>query len=254
MKPPAELLRRINEKYPWPEARPAAEPVPWSMDYGGRELITDLFPSRQLSVVIELGSFVGGSARQWLEAGPQVAVICIDPWPDSVGRTPFVETHPVGGRFRRQFHEPDGLYHSFLSTMWDVQDRVVAVRGGAMKKLPELRALGVVPDLIYIDTDKTGSEIALCDELFPEALIAGDDWNWSDGHGFPVREPARESARKRHRTLKTYWNTWLIDDRPWTIRERLNRLRLSPRSILQVCRALILRSKGQDSCGTPRHG
>ena len=39
----------------------------------------------------------------------------------------------------------------------------------------------------------------------------------------------------------------------WTIRERFNQLRVVPQSFSQILRALMLWSKGQDSCGTPRH-
>lgn len=245
-------LKRLGEQHPWPESRPPVDPVPWSMDYGGRRLITDLIASRDIRLLLEIGSFLGGSARQWLEASPNVAVICIDPWLDISGRRPLMDAHPVGRQFGQQLRYPGGLYDSFLSSMWEKKARVIPIRGRAVDKLPELHQFGLRPDLIYIDADKKGDEIALCDELFPEALIGGDDWNWSDGYDFTIRTPARKSAAKRKRFLKHFGNTWLIDDRPWTFRERLLQLQEAPRGYAQIMHSLLRRAIGKTSGGSCR--
>lgn len=60
---------------------------------------------------------------------------------------------------------------------------MIPVRGNGCEMLSLLHALGLRPDLIYIDADKQGAEIPICDELFPEAIICGDDWLWCDGWG-----------------------------------------------------------------------
>ena len=125
-------------------------------------------------------------------------------------------------------------------------------RGRSLDVLPELHSLGLRPDMVYIDADKKGHEIPVCDEFFPDALIAGDDWNWSDGYSFPIRDPAARSARKRGRRLKCVGTTWLIDDGPWTIRERLLQLQSSPRSLAQATYSLIKRLYGTTSSGRRR--
>jgi hypothetical protein len=48
-------------------------------------------------------------------------------------------------------------------------------RESSLDVLPELHSLGLRPDMVYIDADKKGHEIPVCDELFPDAVIAGDD-------------------------------------------------------------------------------
>jgi hypothetical protein len=247
-----ESLRRINERYPWPENRPPVPSVRWAMDYGGRRLITNLIASRDVRVMLEIGSFLGGSARQWLEASSNVSVICVDPWLDISGPRPFIDSHPMGCLFGQQLRCPEGFYHTFLSSMWDLKARVTVIRGKATDKLPELHELGLKPDLIYIDADKRGEEIAVCDALFPDALIGGDDWNWSDGYCFPIRSPARKSARNRGRVLKHFGNTWLIDNRTWSMRERSAQLRETPFSAAQTLRAFFQRGLGKTSVGTAR--
>ncbi len=116
-----------------------------------------------------------------------------------------MDARPVGRLFGQQLRCPGGLYDSFLSSMWELKASVTPVRGKAADLLPDLHQLGLRPDLIYIDADKRGVEIAICDELFPDALIGGDDWNWSDGHDFAIRNPARKSAFKRKRFSQALW-------------------------------------------------
>lgn len=248
----SDSFSKIQERYPWPKDCPPLAAVPWSMDYGGRRLITDLLTERDVRVVLEIGSFVGGSTRQWLNASPKVVVMCIDPWADITGRRPHLDSHPVGSAFNRQLRTPEGLFHSFLSSTWDVKDRVIPVRGRAEDKLTEIAALGLEPELIYIDADKKGGEIPLCDKLFPDALISGDDWNWSDGYSFSIRAPARRSAGERQRVLKNVGNTWLIDDQPWNTRERILQLRAMPRSAAQIVHSLLRRLLGKTSTGAVR--
>jgi len=248
----SDSFSKIQERYPWPNDCPPLVAVPWNLDYGGRRLITDLIPQRGIRVVLEIGSFLGGSARQWLNASPEVVVICVDPWSDMVGHRPLLDSHPVGSAFSRQLRAPEGLYHSFLSSMWDVKDRVISVRGRGVDKIPELRSLGLDPGLIYIDADKKGEEIPLCDKMFPDALIGGDDWNWSDGYSFPMRAPARRSARERQRILKNFGHTWLIDDQRWKTSERMLQLWALPRSGTQIAHSMLWRILGKTSTGSIR--
>jgi hypothetical protein len=244
-------LAALRNHYPWPEGRPEGKAIAWSMDYGGRSLITGLISRRDFRVVLEIGSFLGGSARQWLAASPGVCVVCVDPWPDLSGPRPLIDSHPLSRAFQDQLRAVGGLYRSFLCSMWDVRDRVIPVRGRAEDVLPQLRSLGLQPDLVYLDADKRGREIAMCDELFPAALIGGDDWIWSDGHSFPIRSPARMSARARRRTLKCCGNTWLIDDRPWSVRERFLQWAAAPQLVMQTLRARVQRVRGKTSSGAP---
>jgi len=225
--------------------------VPWVMDYGGRDLIRHLIAVRQPRVIVEIGAFMGGSVRQWLAMSPDVKVVAIDPWPQIKGPDPFWERHPIGRLHTGQFREPDGLHLAFLATMWEHRNSVIPVRGNGCDMLPVLHAVGLRPDLIYIDADKRGAEISICDELFPGAIICGDDWLWCDGWCYPTQKPVADSARRRRRVLKTASNTWLIDDRPWTAAERMIWLRCLPQSFVRRFRAWMRARHGCDSSGNP---
>lgn len=95
--------------------------------------------------------------------------------PLASGTAVRIAAHRIGRPYRDQLCAPEGVYRSFISSMWDVRHRIVHVRGMAVAVLPELHSLGLRPDMAYIDADKKGHEIRVCDELFPAAVIAGDD-------------------------------------------------------------------------------
>lgn len=247
----ASPVARLRERFPWPVKQPSVAPVDWVMDYGGRELIQEIITTRKLRLIVEVGVFVGGSVRQWLSLSPDLVVVAIDPWPRIEGSNHFYDTHPVGRRYGNQLRTTDGLYHSFLATLWNDRHRVIPMRGTGVQMLPRLHAAGIRPDLIFIDADKQGDEISLCDELFPEAVICGDDWLWCDGYRFPCQRPVRESARCRKRQLKCVSNTWVVDKCPWTLAERLIWLRGWPVSLIRRFTAWRRSLRGRDSSGNP---
>lgn len=74
-------------------------------------------------------------------------------------------------------------------------------------------------------------ENAICDDLVQGAIICGDDWLWCDGRCHPSQQPVGESARRRRRALGCVSNTWLIDDCPWTVAERMIWRRGLPQSV-----------------------
>lgn len=50
------------------------------VDGGGRDLVRNLIREKSLRLMVEIGCFLCGSTRQWLEASPELKVIGIDPW------------------------------------------------------------------------------------------------------------------------------------------------------------------------------
>lgn len=199
-----------------------------------------MIAQRQMKVVLEVGVFLGGSMRQWLAASPDVVVVAVDVW-QSPGD---FEWRHTSGAVRDQLFRPEGLYHTFLVNNWDVRDRVIPVRGDAKAMLPVLHALGLRPDIVYLDADKSGREIAMCHDLFPGVVISGDDWYWGGDQGFPIRQPVHDFCRAHGRHLKQVAMTWAIDDRPFTFGERVANLCSMPAEIGLGCYGLYHQLRG----------
>lgn len=221
-------INELRRKYPWPQTHPCVPAIDWSLDGGGRWMVQELLSRRDLKVVLEIGSFLGGSVRNWLDASDDVVVVAVDPWPDSWDVTGIARQLGKSQEVIDQLSAPDGMYHTFLANLWDVQDRVIPVREYSPGILHQLSEIGLKPDLIYLDSDKIGSEIELCHQLFPGALMTGDDWGWTDETGgFPIRQPVKDFCRNHDRYLRVENATWVIDSQPATVRFRLRTLRRS---------------------------
>ena len=241
--PKPSPLQELRSQYPWPQSPPAAPPVDWSIDAGGRELITQLIEERGISLVLEIGAFLGGSTRTWLDVSPDVQVVCVDPWPGSFEADFAREKNRPD--LIEQLSGPDGSYHTFLASMWSYQDRVIPIRGWAPQALFDVHATGFQPELIYIDADKKGREIEVCHELFPNAIITGDDWWWGTERfsrpddGYPIRKPVKEFCTRHGRYLRTRAHTWIIDSEPPSLSYQLSRPMYHIKSTRRRLRSLV---------------
>lgn len=202
-------LDELRRRYPWPEARPYANLEDWSLDGGGKELVLDVIAHKGTSIMVEVGAFVGGSAKVWLQASPALTLIAIDPWAGDW----WVNYARQNGkdRFAEVFAERDGPFKAFTSLVWDFRDRVIAMRGSSPSAIEELHELGIRPQLFFFDSNKSGEELELCSRLFPSAALTGDDWTWSLNGEFPIRKAVTEFAARyglSHRSLMATWVCW----------------------------------------------
>lgn len=213
-------LQKLREKYPWPSNRPEVTPVNWALDGGGRRLVTEAIRKHKLSIILEVGVFLGGSVKAWLEALPNVTVLAVDPW-----KPPWGDFARQCGRpeIADQLDRPDGAYETFLTSMWEYRDRVIPIRGYSQEVLYQIAEFGVTPELLYLDGDKSGREIEICNKLFPGIMVSGDDWLHESDGCFPIRKPVRDYCREQAKTLRTDRHTWLVSDEPLSWSERIKR-------------------------------
>jgi hypothetical protein len=61
---------------------------------------------------------------------------------------------------------------------------VIPLRADTLAGLAEIAAAGVVPDLVYVDSehtcDRVSRELAFCTQHWPTATIVGDDYNHAE--------------------------------------------------------------------------
>ena len=246
-------ISRLKKRVPWPDGLTSIRSVDWQLDAGGRKLVSDLI--QQLppgSVVLEIGSFLGGSAKQWLECSDDITLICVDPWKiqNSIRRFAAMKGQPEW--VVKQLDAPNGIYKTFLKNTWEYRDRIIPVRGYSQDVLPWLASAGISPDLIYLDADKTGREINPCHKLFPNAKITGDDWWhgvdrwWRADEGYPIRKPVREFCKRHNFFLRTEKMTWVIDHQRPPVSYQLKRPLYHFKSVRRRMRGLFRATIGRN--------
>lgn len=177
-----------------------------------------LFQQANIDLMIEFGSFMGGSALEWLSANENMNLICVDPWPDSLAT--YVNNLQSTGWALQLFGlerlrdytailERHGALKVVQNNLWDCRGRLALVQAHAPAIYPILAPLQ--PDLIFIDMLKKREEFIESHVSFPDAIIAGDDWTWADATGrLPVQDFVVEVAALRGGVIYADLQTFVI--------------------------------------------
>lgn len=231
-------IQVLSAKYAWPQVQPDFNPAEWVLDGGGKNLIVNKICKDRPFLIIEIGCFLGSSIKKWLAVSPNVYVIAIDPW-EGEWWADYARTH---GRDELidQFSRENGPYLTFLSSLWEYKERLFPVRGISPEKLYELAGLAIQPDLIYFDSDKTGVDLEVAYQLFPEAILTGDDWSWGQEQGYPIRKAVRTFAKDRHGyQIVSNRATWKLEQGPLKLSERIYILMNFARDFVRALKRLF---------------
>ena len=171
--------------------RPVRSPA---THFGAKTLrMIDEALDRPARSVVEVGSFIGASARAlaaWLrsKAGAEQAakptLICVDTWCGDIN----MWLHPrFAGLMDKRGGDP-GLYRNFISNIVyaNAQDIVTPLRVSSIVGARMLKVLNYIVDVVYIDASheagETFMELSLYYDLVrPGGVVFGDDY-----HGFPA--------------------------------------------------------------------
>jgi hypothetical protein len=132
------------------------------------------FLGEQPKTIVEIGTWLGLSARFMCCLAPNATVYAIDHW-NGIPNTP--EAAAVTA-------DP---WSQFVRDCWDYRDQIVPVRGDSWAGIgwvaKHLAASRIwPPDLVYIDADhtfeKVVGDIRRVQGEWPRARIVGDDWTW----------------------------------------------------------------------------
>ena len=105
----------------------------------------------------------------------------------------------------------------FLRNVQPFAARVVPVRATSPSVLDELAALGLQPDLVFIDAAKLTGDLVTASELWPEAILTGDDWSFSRDTTRPMREIVTRFAERRQLAVMRKSETWVIANERETV-------------------------------------
>lgn len=213
-------LDGLKNKYTFPDNLDEIEKFYFSLDGGGRDIIVELIQQQQINIMIEVGYFLCGSTIQWLDCQETFTIIGIDPWEDDfASQLEYWDGNPVFDysfskiKDRQAFIKSvrkNGPYISALANVQKYKDRFVPVKGHSPQALYEISSIGVEPQLIYLDSNKVLGELDVSLELFPDAILSGDDWMWGKDQGFPVQKTVKEFCQKHGFSFTAKHASWII--------------------------------------------
>jgi len=185
----SEILQ-LAQKYPWPNRKPEVpEDLHGWCETPHRKMFEQILHPK-MSLILELGSWLGKSTRLLLSMAPQAVVICVDHWLGS-------REHHENEEFSTKLPT---LYETFLVNLWEDRNRVIPVRLTTIAALKEIHQCQVIPDLIYIDAGHAyrdvHADINTSLQLFPTSMICGDDWSWEE-----VRRAVTEIAEEHNKSI-----------------------------------------------------
>jgi hypothetical protein len=223
-----KALRRDN---PWPEfGYGEHEPFDLALDGGGRsgrEIIVEAIKAHSVELMVEVGSFLCGSALQWLRTSDKLTVIGVDPWDGNwAAYVELMALDPV--KSRSVWHLTDTQvarivydirhFGNFCTAMNNVRlykDRFIPVRRSSPEALRYLHDRGIEPQLVYLDATKERVDLDVAHKLFPRAILCGDDWLWPDASGvLRMQEHVKAFAAEHGFEVRAARQSWLLIPHP----------------------------------------
>jgi hypothetical protein len=216
-----QILRSLN---PWPDVNDleGQPPYIWSLDGGGRHLIVQLIRECRPKIFLEVGVFLGGSSRQWLQnSDSEMTLLAADSWTRVVENwiftmasepAPWIADMGPVLAVQKPIKEY-GIYKVALHNLREFRHRVIPLRMLVAEVYAYVKTF-VEPDIIYIDAQKERQDYILAHEIFPNAILCGDDWEWQDTSGeFAVRPFVYEVAEARNCDIVAERATWILKPR-----------------------------------------
>ena len=133
-------------------------------------------------VIIEVGTWKGGSAIHMAKLAPEAKIYCVDHW---LGGCDHVTADcAMRQGVMRDTHGWPGVYYQFLHNVWSegLTERIVPVPMMTTDGARLLSMHGIKADMIYIDADHNEGPcrddiLAYLPLLRPDGIMFGDDFN-----------------------------------------------------------------------------
>lgn len=186
----------------------------------GKSRITN-FPHK-IHCIIELGTWLGISTEFILKQCPKAIVLAVDLWENEYF---YNDSHY--NKNDEQFSkilQNKSIYHQCLNNLIDYkyttptesessnqknsdnneknkkEFRLIPLRMDSVQALRIIASHNIKPEVIYIDAshhyDFVVNDITTCTELFPDAILVGDDWDNPD-----VRQAVKDMAKRLNKEI-----------------------------------------------------
>jgi predicted O-methyltransferase YrrM len=165
----------LKDTFSWPKEKPNVVPNEEPKWFGPHVTsVFDYLIPRDSKIVLEIGSWLGTSIKFFGQHCPKAELIAVDIWEG-------LANHNADGTVTATY-ELEKLYDTFLVNTWELKERLVPVRLLSVTGMKVIKYFGVEPDVIYIDAahdrENVFADISTAYELFPKALICGDDFRY----------------------------------------------------------------------------
>jgi hypothetical protein len=212
----ASILSRLHPTNPYDGFDYRAHPLDLQGG-GGREVMTRVFDALNPKLIVEVGTWKGGSACFWAklmkERGIDGAVVCIDTW---LGGLDHI-TRPKSAEWQIKKYWKHGystLYYQFLANVMHegLQDYIVPVPTTSAIGARWLQAQNLVVDIAYIDASHDEDDVyedmkGYWKTLRNGGIMCGDDW---DAAWFGVICAVNRFAREKDLNLQIAPPTWVL--------------------------------------------
>lgn len=210
--------------FPSSEELRDVEPFLFLMDGGGKHIVEQeiqkVLDSEGRCKILEVGLFVGGSAKRWLSYDTRCTLVGVDLFErnDSVFDGYFARnidwaTKQFSGRDSDAIiksYKKYGQALTFFKNLENYSDRLDIYKGNFSGEVATIAHAHPDINVIFLDADKAEGLLNLCWEHFPNAVITGDDWTWGADKGYPMQRVVKEFCNQHGAKWANTGATWKI--------------------------------------------
>ena len=167
-------FHKILKQNPWPKTYSKQDVFEhgWMSDEN-KENLTGLLRGIKNPLVIEIGTWLGMSAKFMLGIREDLHLITIDTF---LGSKEIIENPEW------KLILDSGLKEQAIRNLWDYRKRCCVIERPSQIALTSLSMNNIKPDLIYIDGSHEYADVSIdlsySLDFFDKAVVCGDDANW----------------------------------------------------------------------------
>ena len=178
------MKETLKELFVWPLEMPN---VPKDNHHwfgeGNRIALDYLIDELNPEFILEMGSWTGaGSTSFILNKAPNSHLVCIDHWGSDLS---VHDKQKAWDSTPEEINRMKTLWETFLVNTWEHKHHLTPIRKTTVDGLQFLKPLNIPFGLIYVDAhhdyESVLHDIKVAGEIWPNAIICGDDYRWPDG-------------------------------------------------------------------------
>ena len=186
---------QVDIRIGWPANNPRLDKLHHGWFRPGNSELLEALSSNDNKCIIELGSWLGASTSFILKKNSNAIVFAVDIWSNEHFLTDI--HYDKNEQNFASIIRSNPIYYQFLSNMKEFKytettsstgfvsgTGLIPMKMDSVEALKLLREAGVEPDFIYVDAshhyDYVVKDVETCLDLFPNAIIVGDDWDNAD--------------------------------------------------------------------------